>query len=173
MLQTEIRREKLATIFDEELPDLSAEAEALLGYKPPAVETLKPNPLADALARLEIEVLDWRDVLTYQLERRQERECEELSRMKTADIAPSVWQRHRTAWAEVELSKYTGAVPIHVLNKALEIKRFLPEVEFYIEHLSETPDPFLVAKLANSSGYSWEGFSYYIDVWDEPKFERR
>jgi len=174
MLQTEIRREKLHTILDEELPSVCDEARELLGYAAPDIaKEIKPNPLADTLARLEIEVLNWRDVIAYQLERRQEREREELAVMLVADQMPGLWGRHRTDWSETEINKYRGIVPAHVLQKAIEIKRALPEVEIFVEHLSETPDPFLVAKMTGEDGYSWNAHVYYIDVWDEPKFERR
>ena len=56
-------------------------------------------------------------------------------------------------------------IPEYVLNKAIQVKYEVPEVEILIDEFTVVPDPFLFVKLGAES--------YYIEVWDEPKFEGR
>jgi hypothetical protein len=72
-------------------------------------------------------------------------------------------------WKTAYLEQYSGNVPEHALQKALEIKRAVPAVRFLVEYLQDSmehsdPDPFLVAVLGNER--------YYIEVWDEKEYER-
>lgn len=66
-------------------------------------------------------------------------------------------------WERESLGDYSKPVPIAILQTALQIKKRLPGVKFYIEELSH--DPFLIAYYGNRD--------YYIAVWDEPGFEAR
>lgn len=173
MLQTEIKRVKLGLPSLEELvlPSLKDEAEEVLGYAPPntAEETKKSDRLLATLAELEIDILDWKSVRQYQLEAKHQKEKEHLASVLAQDSPPR-WETEIN-WQETELPKYGGSVPVHALQKAIEIKRKLPEVQFFVWHLSETKDPFLVATLkTNRWGSEPE---YYIEVWEEPGFERR
>jgi hypothetical protein len=82
---------------------------------------------------------------------------------------------HRTvsSWETQWLNYFPGDIPDHVLSKALEIKESVPAAGLKIEYLSTRmehnpapapdPDPFLVVSL--------DGESYYVDVWDEKKYE--
>lgn len=73
------------------------------------------------------------------------------------------------SWVKVPIARYAKAIPEFVVRKAIQIKKALPEVKLFIEELQYDPDPFLVATCEN------ENFTeqYYIEVWEEPKFEGR
>ncbi len=171
MLQTEIKRTKLSAVSvptGECFPDLAAEAEELLGYSRKGTPTAVRCELAETLARLEIEVLDWRDVLKYQMEEKHAREAKILAQQLVGDELPTRWSRPSVEWTETEIGKYRGFVPDFAIQKALEIKRALPGVRIFIHELTESADPFLMV----SDGDRWNGKNtFYIEVWNEPGFE--
>lgn len=68
-------------------------------------------------------------------------------------------------WVRTGLKSYEQEIPEFVLNKAVQIKKELPDVNLYVEHLVHKPDPFLVAVL--------DGEEFYVEVWEEPGFEGR
>ena len=81
-------------------------------------------------------------------------------------VAHLISRVHVWAWRGIALAKYQQEVPAFVLQRALEIKKELPEAEFSIELLAQTSrfaDPFLVVYCV--------GERYYVDVWDEPNFQ--
>ncbi|TSC68037.1 MAG: hypothetical protein G01um101472_190 [Parcubacteria group bacterium Gr01-1014_72] len=57
-------------------------------------------------------------------------------------------------------------VPPEVRNLRRELQMRLPEAEFFIDHLVETPDPFLAVKLPEEDMDQLR----YIAHWDEPAF---
>ena len=71
------------------------------------------------------------------------------------------------------IANYTGYVPVHVLNTALQVRTACPSAAFYIDELTlevaqiprPLPDPFLKVSLGSES--------YYIAVWDEREFEAK
>lgn len=74
--------------------------------------------------------------------------------------------RVEVKWRTVSLAEYKAPIPEFVLRKALAIKAACPGVAFHIEELriDHIPaDPFLVVSLDHER--------YYVEVWDEPKFE--
>lgn len=79
----------------------------------------------------------------------------------------------RWKWLSLELKNYHRPVPESVLIKALEIQKRLPKTLFFVEQLTYT-EP-------NVYTGSWQAFlkvcygveSYYIEVWDEPRFETK
>jgi hypothetical protein len=171
---TEIEKVKLDTPLDIPTDELSKstldEAKELLGYVPALPnEVASPNPLHKVLAELGIEVLNWRQVITYQAQMAHESRMQQISHEQSLPHSRSSWSW--PGWTEVELTKYHAPIPIHVIEKCTQIKRRLPEVEFFVESLSDQPDPFLVAKM-KSPAYSYVEFEYFIEVWEEPKFER-
>jgi hypothetical protein len=73
-------------------------------------------------------------------------------------------------WAMTEIENYNLPIPIHVLQTALRVKAAIPGSKFQVEYLTreytqEWPDPFLVLNVGDAY--------YYLEVWDEPKFEGR
>jgi hypothetical protein len=72
-------------------------------------------------------------------------------------------------WVRTLIVNYQAEIPCFALSRAMEIKENYPEAQIYIESLQaqERPiaDPFLVVGI--------KGYLYYVDVWDEPKFEGR
>lgn len=152
------------TTEDSEIPDIREEAASLLGYRRSAeTPTSSLPPLQAVLARLDIEILFWGDVLRYQQEKYYEHRKAEVE----AEIARNE-QRPRwhsfSDWVETELQKFDGFVPDHVLQKAVEIKREFPGSHFFVQRLENHPDPFL---LVADSGDRWDAKeSYYIEVWN-------
>lgn len=66
-------------------------------------------------------------------------------------------------WTSTALESYDYPVPEFVLLRACELKEELPLAKFEVEYMRV--DPFLVMVYGSKR--------YYIDVWDEPKFEGR
>jgi len=175
MKTTEIRRTASALSDVGCLSDtIEQQAAELLGYSAKQVHeraTGELGPLAAALAKLEIEVLDPRDVHRYQMEGRHEAEREFLAQRIASNDASVLNRMHKyewPSWDERELKNYTLPVPEFVLNKALQIKKELPDVRFYVESLETHPDPFLVVKYGQ-----YDSEVYHVEVWAEPKFEIR
>lgn len=167
MKATELPKVSLATEIAA-VEQTLVRAEAVLGYKP--LERLKreleKKPLASALAKLDIDILEERAVLRYQLTRMHEAQRAALETLLLSDTTRRYWGWYSLPrWEERELSSYEEPIPEFVLNKAIQIKERLPEVTFEVEHLNESPDPFLKAKLNDEE--------YYIEAWEEPSFENR
>ena len=80
------------------------------------------------------------------------------------------WREGR--WQRTGIATQLHTVPDFAIARAIAVKKECPEAEMYIDYLTvseyETrrpdPDPFLVAKLGNEE--------FYLDVWNEPQFER-
>ena len=149
--------------LDEPRKALAVEVEALLGYSLLAREVKAPGRLRRVLAKLEISVLDEASVNVYKAQMVQHY----ASHKKMA----------QPTWRLTKLSEYKQPVPEYVLQKAISIKRELPEVEFYIDQLAV--DPFLIVALRPIKDYMVNQTSRvldpetqaYVEVWDEPKFE--
>ena len=70
------------------------------------------------------------------------------------------------AWNETPLVGYRSPVPKPVLRTAVQLKKRLPQVELTVHELVQRErvlDPFLAARLGETT--------YFVAVWDEPKFE--
>lgn len=80
-------------------------------------------------------------------------------------------ERTTREWRPCPIATYDGNIPPAALSQALAVKNALPAVEVYVDRLIETTekierpdrDPFLMVKLGNER--------YWIDVWDEAKYE--
>jgi hypothetical protein len=70
-------------------------------------------------------------------------------------------------WKAESLKDYRDQVPAFALSRALEIKSHLPNAQFSVEYPTyvSVPDPFL--------RMDYKGSAYYLEAWDEPKFEGR
>lgn len=174
MLLTEIPRVKAGSVVAEkplgtsERDVLAGEAARKLGYTPLRDDAagstslgVLTGKLTETLLRLEMEPLDTAHVLRYQMD--------EAGRMTLEKIHErfSDWVTgwfSAASWQHTELSIYKQPIPEFVIRKAIQIKDALPEVQFFIHHLSEPKaDPFLIARLGEEI--------YYIEAWDEPRFE--
>jgi len=154
--------------LNSERAKLATRAADLLGYKALAEHVsgrhsiaASEGKLTDALKALEMEVLDISAVLQYQME-----EASRLTIEKIKEDFKQYVQGYFTPakWEQENLNEYEGAIPEFVIAKAVQIKEALPEVTFRIQHLSEPKaDPFLIAILGKEI--------YYIEAWDEPRFE--
>jgi hypothetical protein len=141
---------------------LATEAEALLGYTPLRQELRTPGTLRRVLAKLEITILDEASVDAYKKQMVEHYESHGKMVMPT--------------WRLTRLRAYAEPVPEFVLQKAIEIKRELPEAEFYIDQLAV--DPFLIVSLKEITDWSINRerkldpeTAAYVEVWGEPKFE--
>lgn len=147
---------------------LATRAADLLGYRTLAnhisgrsVVGVEAGKLTETLQSLELDVLETSAVINYQME-----EASRLTKEKISDsfrewttgyFSPATWHRSM-------LSDYEKPVPEFVLDKAIRIKERLPEVVFHVQYISEPKaDPFLIASLGKEI--------YYIEAWDEPRFE--
>lgn len=88
--------------------------------------------------------------------------CGIISDQKATRRKVSEWRR--------EPIQYFGYIPEFALAKAIQLRELNPSVQFQVDYLDTHeqvtyPDPFLVAILGKEE--------YYIDVWDEPEFERQ
>jgi hypothetical protein len=119
--------------------------------------------LTETLLRLDITILDTATVIKYQMEEIVRRN-EEYIITHLKDWAGPGWGITLASWQKSDLADYQMPVPEFVLDKAIKIKEQLPEVKFNIHHLNDPKaDPFLVAYLGNEV--------YFVDAWDEPRFE--
>jgi len=144
---------------------LATDAEALLGYTPLREELRTPGTLKRVLAKLEMEILDLESVTAY--------------KKQMAAHYETAGKMAQPTWRLTELKEYKKPVPEFVLQKAVEIKKLLPEAEFYVEQLAV--DPFLIVSLAplvDFASTNWTldrdmdpEMSAYVEVWSEPKFE--
>lgn len=174
MQMSQIRREILTAPESIDFgADLVRDAQDILGYS--CIEASKnasvtDDPLSSSLRKLQIETLNPYDVKFYQMERRHEVEREWLDRQRSndPDRLAGLNRYQWPEWIETEISHYSEPIPFHVLDKAVQIRRELPECKIFIEHLTEHPDPFLLVK----SGKYDEKVAY-IEVWEEPRFEGR
>jgi hypothetical protein len=186
MLMTEIKRSALAlpTAHTDEVLSLAADAEVILGYSllRNSLDAPADTPrLAQVLAELGIEVLNKADVLDYMRERLCDRTLELLDEwQKSNPAALGSWGYGANfsgpSWEATPIDKYREAIPEFVVNKAVQIKRALPEAEIFIRHLTEDKDPFLEVTLGKATDYDADrngSERYFVEVWEEPKFEGR
>lgn len=181
MLATEIKRIEMVVPIGatDQVADLAGDAESLLGYSvlkenlDPPVET---PTLARVLAQLGIETLNRVDVIRYMRERLCDRTLELMDEwQKTVPDPLRSWSNFSgPTWVTTDISKYKEPIPEFVLNKAIQIKRELPDVGVYIYHLTEAKDPFLLVTYGATSEYDFDaGERYFVEVWEEPRFEGR
>lgn len=190
LLMEEIRRTKLNTAEVDSglgsLTSLAESAKALLGYdvlakRVATTTTTQETELRTVLAALEIDVLDERDVIRYQKERLIERTAELMQewveqriKQEFSDCASNGYNSFSGPdWRLMKIEEYKQPIPEHVLAKAVQIKERLPQCAIYVEHLEDHPDPFLLVGAAPPQ-YSWQRPEehYFVEVWQEPKFER-
>jgi hypothetical protein len=92
-------------------------------------------------------------------------------------IAASRYATKKTAytfsWARRDLRHCNDEVPLFAVSHAVALKKELPTADFQVESFTRNGyqcrsvvfDPFLIMNL--------DGIEFYIDVWNEPKYEAR
>lgn len=176
MKMSEIEREVITVLeWSEPCVSLAAEAQEVLGYKLLKSQQDGPSTRTElelALAKAGIEILNAEHVKTYQTDLLRDRTQLALGEW-LKNPAPSMFIG--PGWEKTKIGDYKLPVPEFVLNKAIQIKKLVPGVRIYIEHLSDHPDPFLVVamKYVSDQNYDFDGETHYIEVWEEPKFEGR
>ena len=147
MVQTEIKRLDLSVVKIED----------------------QPKPLADALVKLGIQPLDWRDVWIYQMERKQEVERLHLAGLVLKTERPYILEEHRGyGWKERELWSWkqnVAPIPDHVQEIVDRVAEECPSAEFFVCHLG--CDPFLVAYDRKVSQWRPDQHSFYLACWGE------
>lgn len=147
-------REEIDEPLSEERKTLAVKASKLLGYKT-LERTIPQSEVNEVFASLGFTPLNTDQVHRY----------ERWYRKRHSGHFG--WER--VAWKIVPLHNYADPIPEFVLSRAVELKEKLPAAEFYVEFPEREervlPDPFLVM--------IYKGSSYFIEVWDEPKFEGR
>lgn len=172
----EIRREYPLAIEDaSNILELATEASEVLGYKKLLKHLEGEFKLYNKLAALGIHILNTADVKEYQHQHRKEVAARMFAEWMNQDSRDSFYM---PSWNEREIERYHEEIPEFVLNKAVQIKKELPEAQLFVEYLEESQDPFLVVKTQKEVDHgSWKSNedieSYYIEVWNEPKFENR
>lgn len=153
---------------------LGIQAEDLLGYKVLRREAGAASHLDRLLLELDIQPFDPQAVAEYKL-RMQAHHQAILNAQRQANPVPddlAMWLDYGTGrlfveWSMAKLKHYDKPVPEFVLRKCVQIKERAPEAKFFVDELrqrQETLDPFLVVELG--SDRAW------IEVWDEPEFEK-
>jgi hypothetical protein len=139
---------------EETMTEFAKKAESVLGYH----RLNERHTLRNILLSLDIEIFDEVVVRKY---------MDVMLRLRKKESRHLIWQ-----WTESRLSSYTLEVPEFVLNKAIQIKEKARElgishgVELNVIHLTQfVPDPFLRVSHGDEK--------YFIEVWDEQKFEGR
>jgi hypothetical protein len=161
--------------MESERLELGRKASQLLGYRALSAAVLgsvevpieQIGDLGKALLAIEIETLDTAHVLRYQ-HYEAARLNEELTTALLHGNKLHNYLRWWTAakWESTPLKDYSEPIPEFVVSKAVQIAEKFPKVEFYVQHLNQPKaDPFLVATLDREV--------YYIEAWDEPRFEGR
>jgi hypothetical protein len=178
--------------LSEEMLEFAERAQSVLGYRY-LLTRMREQPLAKLLLRLEIDVIPTAMVQQYQAQL-----IEELTGFKPKTVAFEVnldddedddedeeedddrpmkvkasgarverppYFGRRLRWHSIEIRAYHKAVPEHVLLKAMQIKCEAPQTQIWVQELQEHPDPFLLVSMGSEK--------YYVEVWDEPKFEGR
>lgn len=167
---------------------LARQAKQILGYSG-LLSNISGGRLQAILENLEIEILDPKSVFDYQSQfgscvlsemvtylRLHTEDEEEEYDDEEEDEEPKKYKSSKrtfrvpgSSWVRSRIVDYVKAIPEFVINKAIQIKKALPQVEIFVEELQTDPDPFLVVTFETDS-YKEE---YYVEVWEEPKFEGR
>ncbi len=177
MLMTEIRRESIGSVnFDEITLGIGSEAAELLGYEvlsKKQSEVTEATPIMKCIAELGIDILNEADVKQYQHEH--QREIAQKTFAEWLAMPATEWRSSSYSaptWrTTTTIKEYKEPVPEFVLHKAIQIKKAMPDCGVMIEWLDESPDPFLVIQTAMPNLYSTPTEKYYVEVWNEPKFE--
>jgi hypothetical protein len=152
---------------------LAVKAEALLGYSGLRERLgIPPASLTRALEELDLEPFRTDDVARYKKSQARDvteqawAEFHERARVDPQGAGMIIGSFVSVRWRTVPLHKYEGEVPEYVLSRAIEIKEKIPQAEFYVDYLSveKRYDPFLIVACGRER--------FYVDVWDEPDFER-
>ena len=171
MIITDICRETIPVVeFNESLSSLADEAEEVLGYsrlKQEKEDKVERPPLLGKLAALQIEILKTSDVEKYKKERLVEHTKERLSQWIAEPASSFMGPR----WNRVKIADYKDPIPEFVLNKAIQVKRAIPDALIFVESLEDYSDPFLVIASKHPSYSSLTEEEYWVEVWAEPRFE--
>lgn len=177
MKQAEIKRVSFELPHEcgESLVSLADEANEILGYSILKEHSEKTTdgmkPLERVLAELGIETLDGGDVENYQRKMLIDAANEKFAEWCKSNPTPKYGMFVGPSWTETKIEEYKQPIPEFVLNKAVQIKKAIPEAQIVISHLEMHPDPFLVVRLEERQYLYSE--SYFVECWEEPKFEGR
>jgi hypothetical protein len=159
----------------EKIEKLAISAKLVLGYHRLADLVSAPKRLITVLRELEIEPYTQSTVEDYKVNKVRKVRAE-IARRKEENSRSRFHGSLRATWRKTAIDRYTRMIPEFALRKAVMIKEACPDAEIEIDSLviervraysntsrTSDPDPFLVASLGAEK--------YYIEVWDEKKFE--
>ena len=163
-----------------------------IGYEPPLTNETAPYPkqLVDCLKELGLPIYDPKKVLEFLIEkaapykkktlfRRESHEGELqigwkgiISYRKDSLYIPQIVKIHKKDLIYISINhggifskSYTRPIPKIILRSANEIKKRIPESQFYVsDYLVYRPDPFMAVGLPGSR-------MIVYDYWDEPSFK--
>lgn len=146
---------KTVTISDE-IKQLATNAHNVLGYK--LIRNLTTN--GKESLRLSLITLGIQPFVVKEVEEYRKKMITQGTKNLTAQEKRD---GVRVFWKDTSIKFYRKPIPENVLQRAIQIKQAIPEVDLHISFLTQgNPDPFLVASLGSEK--------YYVDVWDEPAF---
>lgn len=169
------RMDVASSALTDKITTLAAQAKLVLGYAKLADRVLSPVRLASVLKDLEIQPFSDASVKEYQAAKIVE--TRELRKAEAKKSRTPSWQRsqfrERILWKSFDIARYTKTVPEFALRKGIQVKSACPDARILIEELTvqrtqpvrKDYDPFLVVALGSER--------YYIEVWDEAKFETK
>jgi hypothetical protein len=149
---------------------LMAEVREVLGYKE-VDRALELRKVCTVLKGLDIEPFDNKRVEAYK-----KAEAKKLNKVRRHGYYGGYHNvtTTRGVWKSILLRNYTREVPAFALLRATAIKKAMTaqgiNCDFSVEELTKKShtivvDPFMVLNAASKK--------FYIDVWNEPKFEGR
>lgn len=146
--------------------DLMTEIKDVLGYGE-VDKALELKKIAAIFSDLDIEPFSVQKVQAYKKEK-----AASLNRVRYTGWGDRVTTRG--VWLRYQLRGYQKAVPAFALLRAAQVQKALNAANiqgtFFVEELTKrhtktVVDPFMILEAA--------GKRFYLDVWDEPKFEGR
>src|SRR5260370_396508 len=163
------RMEEIPSISSPKIEDLASRAKNVLGFNFLADRVLPAKTLSAVLKELDIQPYKQSTVDSYKAAKLAEVKAsrEKSSRRGLYGIS------ERVLWKRVPISEYKKAIPEFALRKAVQVKEANPHAQLFVEELQVVRsrpvardfDPFLVASTGTET--------FYIEVWDEKKFESR
>jgi len=157
-----------------EIEELARKASNVLGYNTLANRILPPVSLGSVLKQLEIEPFSTKSVEQYKAEKLAEVKSKRGKQPRRYDSLGYI-VRETVSWKQTPIHEYKKAIPEFALRKAVQIKEACPAADIAIDEITVTRsrtqpprtnfDPFLVVSLGSER--------YYVEVWDEAKFEAK
>lgn len=168
MNKRQIARQRLTLVGNQDMPeDVKKNVKEVLGYDTERYKPETPDDLAEALSKLEIEVMRWQDVVRYKFEAVEQANRGKLEKIISARSPSSEWDQRSVEWRSDAIKDFRGYIPSEVLERSVALKLSCDGVKISILSLEDSPDKFLVATIKKGYGEN----HYYLECWEEPNFK--